>query len=217
VVPDALVGVIVFAASVGPGYLFLRLAERREPRHVRPPLQEAAELVVVGAVATAIAIAVVLTVANWLEFIHPAGIVRNGGNYFIEEPARSLVLLCGVLALSYGGVWVLAVQVIYRGIPGEIGPSDSGWWGVFNRDLPEDHGIYLRVERQDGSAVYGALRGFTVESEDPRELTLAAPVGQGILIEDAVGNVEEIDDQFMILRSEDIDVISGWYQPLLQD
>jgi hypothetical protein len=53
VIPETLVGIIVFTAGVGPGYLFVQLAERYGPRRDRSQLEEAAELLVVGSAATA--------------------------------------------------------------------------------------------------------------------------------------------------------------------
>ena len=97
--PDTLLGLAVFAAAVGPGYVFLRIAERWTPRRDRSTLHEAAELVVVGATTTAIAVLAVLALGEAADKIDASQVVANRSNYLIQEPTRSLALLVAVLLI----------------------------------------------------------------------------------------------------------------------
>lgn len=211
-ITDTLLGLVAFAASAGPGYLFVLLAERREPRHDRSPLQEAAELILVGGIATTIGLLVSLGVWEAAGLIDTGALAGNVGHYLLAHPLRGLIVLLTALILSYGGVWLLAA-VVFEG-SADIRPSDSAWYGAFRRQVPKDYGVLVTVSLRDGRALTGAVGGFTVPPERDREILLTAPRSRPIYMQDADGNVHALSDTFMIIQSSEILYVSGIYEPI---
>jgi hypothetical protein len=64
VIPNTLLGIVVFAAAVGPGFLYVRIAELWRPYRERTPLREAAELVIVGSIASTAGVFVALILGD---------------------------------------------------------------------------------------------------------------------------------------------------------
>jgi uncharacterized protein DUF6338 len=209
VISDTLLGLVAFAATAGPGYLFVRLAERREPRHDRSPLQEAAELILVGGLATAAGLLVSLALWEALGLVHSGTLGDDVGQYLLAHPARSLVVLATALAVSYSAVWVLARLLL--GTAEDIRPSDSAWYAAFRRQAPEGYGVLVTLTMRDGRAFTGALSSFTVPPEKEREILLNAPANRPIYLQDSNG-VHEMTDAFIIIQSSEILFLSGVYE-----
>jgi hypothetical protein len=219
--PETLVGLVVFAAGAGPGYVFIRIAERWTPRQERSALLEAAELVVVGATATAIAVLFVLAIATCTGWIDGNQLIADRFTYAIKEPARSLGALIVVLVISYGGAALIA-YLLYtpHGVPKEdrklIRPNDTVWYGVFSRDLPARHAVWITVEMKDGRLVSGLLRAFPTGDEDRRELALAPPKGGHIeMVNSSTGMRSTLTSDALILTESDIRNIHVRYTPLV--
>jgi hypothetical protein len=214
VIPTTLLGVVVFAASVGPGYLYVALAERYRPPRERSALKEAAELVVVGSIATALGLAVALVAADETDLLDTRKLAADAGSYIVTNPARSSAALLIVLIVSYGSA-ALVSYLIHKGQK-RVYP-DSAWWGAFERDLPEAHGIYATAELADGRAVTGAVRNFTAESVEvsDRELTLHAPADGQLLVRTGTEH-QPLLDTYIILRGDQIKYVSARYLPLVE-
>lgn len=58
--PSSLTGLVLFAAFVLPGYVWMRVEETRRPRPNRSGLTEAADLVFIGLIATSLAAIIVV-------------------------------------------------------------------------------------------------------------------------------------------------------------
>jgi len=217
--PASLFGLVVFAAAVGPGHVFLRIAERWTPRSDRSTLREAAELVVVGATSTAIALLVVVSLGNWTGFLDPEQIVANRTTYIVREPVSSLVVLLLVLALSYGAAAICAYLIytplrVPRSQRKHHRPNDTIWYSALSRDLPDGHAVWATVEMGDRRQISGLLRAFPTHEKDRHDLALAAPIGGQILVEDEKGNSSTLNSDRVILQETDIRSIYVRYQPL---
>jgi hypothetical protein len=149
VLPDTLLGLVVFSAAAGPGYLYVRLSRTREPRFERTTLEEAAEFVVFGALSSGFAILLTLGVGDATGFIDSSAIAKDATRYTVDQPLRVLAALAFVLALSYGAVWLVTTKLLHSG-KATISPGETAWYAAFHRMLPEDHGAYVTVELRDG-------------------------------------------------------------------
>ncbi len=210
--PDTLLGLVVFAAGAGPGYLYVRLSQARQPRYERSTLEEAAEFVVFGALSSGIAVLLALAFGEATNLINTTALAAEPTRYVATEPLRSLFSLVIVVAISYGGVWLLTTKVLHPG-DATISPGETAWYGVFHRMLPKDHGVYATVELRDGRAVAGLVIAYTPEPDDPRELVLSRPVNGKLWMRDTDRKAVELPDTFIVLQGEDIAAVSGRYTP----
>ena len=213
-IPETLAGLVVFAAAAGPGYLFVHLAERYGPRRDRSTLEEAAELLVVGAVATTAAFLVAVGVVG----VDSRAVADDADRYVVAHPFGTLAVMCLTVALSYGSVWLITTQLFYRSHAREIEPGGSMWYAAFKRLVPENHGTFVTVERRDGSALSGLLGSATADESERRELLIIAPENRPIYSRptrdaEPVG----LTDTFVIVRGDDVDVIAGAYHPVSGD
>lgn len=213
--PDTLLGLVVFAAGAGPGYLYVRLSQARQPRYERSTLEEAAEFVVFGALSSGIAVLLALTIGEATNLLDTAKLAEDLTRYVATEPLRSLTSLALVIGISYGGVWVVTTKLLHPGVA-NISPGETAWYGVFHRMLPEEHGVYATVELRDGRAVAGLVIAYTPEPDEPRELVLSRPVDGKLWVRDRDGNAVELPDTFIALQGADIAAISGRYTPKAQ-
>jgi uncharacterized protein DUF6338 len=215
-VPNTLLGVLAFLASAGPGYAYVKIAERWRPPVERTALREAAELVVIGSLATTIGIVIALVVGDVARFLDTVLLAERPGRYLVTEPLRAGAALLIILGVSYGGA-ALAAFLIHKGRR-PIYP-DSAWWGAFERHLPTDHGIYATVELKDGRAITGGVHSFTAEpvAVDNREITLGAPANRRLEVRRR-GEEEPIpiEDHIVLLRGSDIACVSARYLPVAQ-
>ena len=213
--PGTLLGLVVFAAAAGPGYLYVRLSRAREPRYERTSLEEAAEFVVFGALSSGFAILLTLGLAEDIGFLNSGAIRHDALAYTVAEPLRVLASLALVILISYGLVWIIA-KVLLRGGT-EISPGETGWYAAFHRMLPDQHGAYVTVELRDGRAIAGLVVGYTPDNDEPREILLTSPAGGSLwLREEPSGPAHALPDSFIALQSPDILTVSGRYTPLAE-
>ena len=212
-VPSTLVGVIVFVASVGPGYLYVRIIERFRATAERTPLRELAEIVVTGSVATLIGTMSALVVGHATGFLSLRALSVHPGRYLIRHPGDTSLGLLLALSVSYG----LAALVAARG-PGRgarVYP-DSAWYAMFERRAPADHVNVATVELKDGRKLTGIVVAFTAEPTpvDDRELTLGGSVNDRIKFQ-APGSSDSADllDDYIVLRGSEIASVALTYWP----
>lgn len=209
--PATLVGIVFFVAGAGPGYLYVQLAERYGPRRDRSTLEEAAELLVVGSIATGAAFLIAIRIAG----IDAAAVERDAGRYVLEQPLRVLLVLGSTLVLSHVVVWTVTTKIAYRGKPREIQPGGSMWYAAFRSLVPEGHGTLVTIERKDGSALTGLLGSATADESPSREILVIAPENRPIYARASRNSVAQgLSDTFVIIRAEDIDLIAGVYLPV---
>jgi small nuclear ribonucleoprotein (snRNP)-like protein len=211
VIPGTLLGLAAFAASVGPGYLYVRRAELREPRLERTPLREAAELLVIGATLSAFAVLLTIAIGDHWGFIDPARLLNDPVAYVLAEPFNLVAGLALTLAMSYGAAFSLA-ELMYMGKPRDVAPEDTPWIAAFRRDLPKGYGAYVTVGLKDGRTITGALRAVpthgSVASED---VYLTAPEGGQLWVVHPTNGTFPIEDTFVLVRGNEVLFVSGRY------
>jgi hypothetical protein len=211
VIPETILGIIAFAAGVGPGYLFVQLAERYGPRRDRTQLEEAAELLVVGSAATAGSLLLVL----WATSVETGALIDDPARYVLSEPRRALLLFGLTLVLSYFIVWLVTTKAVYRGKPRDIEPGGTMWYAAFRRLVPEGHGTLVTIERKDGSAITGLLGSATADESASREILVIAPENRPIYARATrQAEAHPLRDTFVIVAASDIDLVAGHYLPI---
>ena len=216
-IPGTLAGLLVFAASIGPGYVWVRIEEKRRPRPERTPLLEAAELFFVGATASTVAFLTVLVAGDRLDVLDPDRLAQDGVSYLLREPERGLGSVALALLLAYGGTAIVA-RIRFRNQLPTIQLGGSAWHTILNpsgsvstpRDPRIDRLAYITVGLKSGIAVAGWPYVYTVEPSQSvdRELVLANPIH--VRAADASDFVP-IKDQLVYLNGADIVSISASY------
>jgi hypothetical protein len=209
VIPSTTLGLVVFLAALGPGYLYLRVAEQRTARASRSGLVEAVELVVVGALASTIALLVVVTVADWLHLVDAESLSLDPGRYFHRHGLPVLRMLAVTLAVAYGLAYGGARLNHLRRRP-TIKPGATAWQTAFDFNRPtQDHIVVANVELRDRRLFSGILGGFTVDSDDNREVCLWGPIAVRVGPRNQAQLMD--GDDFIVFREADIVTISGRY------
>jgi hypothetical protein len=210
VIPGTLLGALFLAACLVPGFVFLRVAEQRRGHLARSSLVEAVELAGVGAATSLIAAMVVLGVGRWWGVIKASSLARDPGTYLLLHPFRGLGSVLAMFILSCVAAWIAARAVFVRR-ESVFEPAGTAWGKVMWEDRPTpSHVVLATVELKDGRRVAGVVRSFTAELAANRELALTRPLGAQL---DAGKPMLEIDDDFILLREEQIVSIAGRYIP----
>lgn len=109
--------------------------------------------------------------------------------------------------LAYGGA-LLAAKIVHRREDPEIELAGSLWHRAMRLDLPVGDVSMVTIELKDGRKVVGRLRGFTIESGHNREIALKHPIGA---TSGPNSQPTELDDDFMVIREDEIACVSGRY------
>jgi Family of unknown function (DUF6338) len=214
VVPTTLVGVLVFVASVGPGYVYVKVAERWRPYVERTALREAAEIIVTGSIATSVGVLVALMFGKLLSFLDVTALSNQTGQYVVRHPGHASLGVLVVLVVSYGLAWLVAANMPGRGA--RVYP-DSAWYAMLERRLPAEHAIVATVELRDGRRITGLVRSFTAEQTpvDDREITLGrSEIDSMKVLLPQAEQPTDLGDDFIILRGGDIANLAARYVPL---
>jgi len=207
VIPDSLLGLVLFAASLGPGYVFETVAEKRRPRPARSTLGETIEMAVIGASFSVLAAILVLLLAHETAWIDTKALANETTLYVLQNPLRAPAALATVFVLGYAGAGVTA-RLLYRGKNPRIQPGFVPWHRVFLQDRPnDDSSVFVTVYMRDGSKIAGTLGAYTLEHGDNREIALVAPMAKQL--KEAVA--EPLDEAFVVLREEDVLYMTGHY------
>lgn len=214
-IPATLLGLVLFAASIGPGFIYYRVSEGRKPRHERTPLLEAAELVLVGAVSSTIALLIVLSLGERLYLLDSDALAQQGSDYVLAEPRRTLVSALAVLA--FGSIMAAAIAWIANPAARTIEPG-SVWYRVLNaqRGLEPrtvDTKAFVTAELRDRRIVSRWVYAFTTEEGPPETTALAlhAPLfGRSTA---AQTDRKEIEADVLVLRGDEIVSLAVEYVP----
>jgi hypothetical protein len=203
VIPTTLLGLAVLAAGLGPGYLFVRVEERRRPRIERSQLLEVAELLFIGGLASTTAALAVLSVASHFEWIKTNQLANQGVRYVIRNPGPGLGGFLATLVIAYAGAWA-AARLIYRRDP----PSIYGF-SAWHRVLADEPAIrpYATVGLTSGLAVAGDVSAYTVDDAplERRELVLEGPLK---IREPGETAYREVYDQYLVVNGSEIRTLS---------
>lgn len=206
-IPDSLVGLILFAASVGPGYVFEAVAEKRRPRPTRTTLGETVGMVVIGASFSVLAAIVVLLVSRATSWLDPKALAGEAAHYALQDPLRAPAALATVFVLGYAGA-AIAAHLIYPSKKGHVRPGAVPWHRVFLEDRPsDDSSVFVTVHMRDGKKIAGALAAYTLEQADNREIALVAPMA----MQPKEGDATPLSESFVVVREADVLYVSGHY------
>jgi hypothetical protein len=198
VIPSTVLGLVVLAAALGPGYVFIRVEERRRPRPGRSALLETAELVVIGGLASTVAFAVVGGIAAHTRWLDESKLADSSSKYLLSHASRFALLLLITLALACAVAFLVA-RLLFHRYPATI-KAHSAW----DEYLADQEGVinYATVGLDDGVVVAGDVVGHSVgqRSADERELILMDPEVRGVNDQFLV----RARDQFVILRGDRI-------------
>jgi hypothetical protein len=202
VVPDTVLGLLLFVGAIGPGYVWVRVAEVRRPQQQRSAILEAAELAFVGLLCTGLAALVVLAVADGWDAlgVDLESLAADGGEYLLTEPVRGVGLVLAILALGF--LASLTAAWIHHTEPATILPGYSVWDRLFRVDDASVR-VYAAVELRDRRRFSGYVYVWDVgTSEEDRELALQAP----IMMQAPGGDAVELGDpyHFLSVRREDV-------------
>jgi hypothetical protein len=208
VIPGTLLGALFLASCLVPGFVFVRVAERRQAQTTRSAL-EAVELAGVGAATSLAAAMVVLGLtAQWWGILDSRALADDPGTYLLLHPFRGFGPLLATFALSCLLAW-LAAQAVFIRHESVFEPGGSAWARVLWDDLPSSkHRVLLTVELKDGRRVIGVARSFTFEFADNRELALSRPLAVQLRADKPL---IDSDDDFIVLRENEIESIAGRY------
>ena len=205
-IPETLLGLVLFAAAVGPGYAFTRVREQHEPQRDSSALLEAAELIVIGALITTTVAMIVLAIANECEWINSGDLAADADAYILNHPVRGLGTLLLIFLLSPLAGYGLA-RFIWRGKTPSI-KFGTVWRSVLGRD--KDTKIaWTTVELADGRAFFGQTWDYTMDPDrEIRELALYKPLRQRERGQDTWSS---LPNDALILAATDIRAISVSY------
>lgn len=207
-IPNTPLGLVLFLAALGPGYVYIRIAEQRRPRPDRSGLLEAVELAVIGALASTAALLAVLPIAGLISATSISKLARDPSAYIHANPVTAVGLTAVVLAVACALAYALAT-LVHRKDAANVRPGGTSWYDAFwaNRPGQEDV-VIVTLELRDHRKITGKLRSFTVGLEENREIGLAAPIATqaGPGSSPALGG-----DGFVVVREADVLSVSGHY------
>jgi len=202
VIPNTVLGLVVLAAALGPGYVFVRVEERRRPRPTRSALLETAELVVIGGFASTLAFGFVAAVAAHSGWLDEKALAKNSTQYLLAHASRVTALVVVGLAMSYVATWLFA-RAFFRHRPANI-EAISAW----DRLLRARTGVmpYVTASLDDGLAIAGDVEAYTVGERpaDERELIIANPELRAV----GESTFRKARDHYVILRGDRIQTLA---------
>jgi Family of unknown function (DUF6338) len=207
VIPGTLLGLVALAAALGPGYLYVRRAELHHNRAGQSQLGELVEMVVIGGAASLLAAGIVLGTCHSRGYLDTAQLHNDPSAYLLSEPWRCFAAAVVFYGLAYG-IAYFASRLVHRQTPAAIVPGATGWMQAMRTEVPRDkRAVVVTAELHDGRHLAGVLRSFTSAERENRELLLAAP----LKVRTKAGAAVELEDDFIVVREEQIFALSGRY------
>jgi hypothetical protein len=212
VIPTSLLAVVVFAASIGPGYVWVSVAETRTPRRRRTQLLELAELVIVGGLASTLAFLVVASITSWAGWLDTEALASDGTSYLLRNPTTALGITFAGLGLAYLGAYLIA-RLRYRGKPPIIEHGYSAWHRMLGHEAGRS--AYATVDLRDGTTIAGWVYLCTVDEVPPaeRDLVLMAASKPIKIREPGADTFFDSPDRAVLLNGADVLSVSASYYP----
>ena len=200
----------MFLAALGPGYVYIRVAERRHPRADRSGLLEAVELIVIGACASTAALLATVLTADAFSVLSTSRFATDPAAYFRGHTLPVIGLAAVVLVVAYVFAYGLA-SIVHRKQTASVRPEGTSWYDAFWENRPTANDVVVvTIELRDHRKITGKLRSFTTGLEDSREIGLAAPIA---VKASPSSTAQTIDDRFIVVREADVLTVSGRYVP----
>jgi hypothetical protein len=171
VLPQSLAGLLLLAASICPGYWWIRVLEERKARRDRSQLLEAAELLSIGGLFSSLAFLIALVIVDRTHLIDSAALIRNAHRYTEHHAIRVALALLMTLVGANVTAWLVAKRV-YRG-HSQIVHESALHLAV--SQSPTDSRALVTAVLNDGTAITGWFNACTAEPSSPekQELVLA--------------------------------------------
>lgn len=211
--PSTLLGLLLFLASVSPGYIYLRTYERRSFRDARTGLREVAEIVTVGALATTVASFVMLTVGQLTTAFLPLSGLLEGSRYLREHPWQVIASAGSVLGLSLQGCALVGSKLGGRaGGPTARTTMGTVWGSALRQPVGfGERRPFATIETTNDTHIDGFILSVS-HAIDPaqREIALRAPIGLSL-----PGGVQQrLDAHIVIVPGTMIRTVSvRWMTP----
>jgi hypothetical protein len=173
--PGAPIALFALAALL-PGWIFVRLAERRAPRPERSGLAELVELAAVGFSTVAISVLAVASL-SWTRIpglfnVRLWAILR--GDYLGRHIGSAL--LSAVLVATVSCALAIALFfAIYRFKSKGVRPGSTVWYDALGR-TPAGKRAWVGIHRVDGSLVEGFLWSYSYTDEERSGIALQPPM-----------------------------------------
>ncbi|MFE5939014.1 DUF6338 family protein [Streptomyces sp. NPDC056470] len=172
--PTSFTAVLVFFLFVIPGLAYELSLRRRTPSRAESPFVETARVLLVGALATAVAIGLLAALRELRpgSLPSPSGLMADPGAYVVGHTELSAVgLACHLTAAT--ALALLAAGLVHQDTSGGIG-GDDVWYELLYRQVPQGRRPRLVVALKSGGyRVEGFLHTMNTHPEiDRRELVL---------------------------------------------
>jgi hypothetical protein len=206
VLPSTVLGLLFAVAALGPGFVYVRRAERRTPRAQLSTLGEFVEMLALGAGTTLVALLLCAALNDLVDWVSVSALARDAGTAVADHTIRWLAAAAVVLAVSYGIAFGAAALATMR--KADVHVPSTGWVRAFTDDRPDDEATLVTAELRDGRLITGLVWRYTTQFDEDRELVLRGP-----LVERASrGGVARRSNQtFLVLRERDIVWVEGHY------
>jgi Family of unknown function (DUF6338) len=218
VIPSTLLGLVVLAASIGPGYVWVRVAETRVPRGPRTQLLEVAELIIIGGLASTLSFLRVFSFAGVTTWIDTDALATQGTDYAIRHPGRALSVVLVGLVVAYLGAFAVARWGVYRKYPSIITLGRSAWQTMLGpRGANADRGVYATVDLREGTTIAGWVYQVTTDEVPPaeRDLVLLATRWKPLKIRPPhADRFVDSQDRAIIVNGADVLAISASFYSL---
>ena len=208
-IPSTLLGLLLFLGAVGPGYVYLRVSERRRPHVGRTGVAEAAEFLVTGALASAFAAVLWICLLDATGQLNTEKLAAKPRSYLLEHLTQVSLIFMGVLITAYLAAWG-AARLIHWGEPVSIHHGFNSWYAMISKGRPTASVPYVTVDLHDGTTVSGWPRVFTVEEVplEQRELVLAEP----LLRRSGESDFRRTTDHCVAIHGAEVRTVSVRYQ-----
>jgi hypothetical protein len=199
-VPESVVGLLLLFAALGPGFVWVRVAERRTAQPERSPLLETAQLVSVGGLCSLASAALMLWVASELNVIDVEAVRRQGATYALLNPLRAFVVLAGAAMAALLLAW-MAARLAYRGDEPSLHPGTT-WRQVLGAQ--KDRAAVATLGLRNGRIVQGVVIAYEItEPTQPRDLAIGQPIFD---VSAATGETSRIEGGTLLVSESEI----GW-------
>jgi hypothetical protein len=172
-VPGSVVGLLLLFAALGPGFVWVLVAERRTPQAERTPLLETAQLVAVGGLCSLIGAALVLFLGREFDVIDLAALQRDPSRYLLLHPLRAFAVLAGAAAVALTIAW-LAARFVHRGVhPTQY--AGTTWRQVLGAH--KEQAAVATVGLSSGRIIQGVVLAYEISPPtEPRDIALGQPL-----------------------------------------
>lgn len=170
------------------------------------------ELIIIGATTTLFGVIIVVLIGSLFGWLDLSELLNHPRDYARQEPWRVAVGGIAAILLSF----VIADLVPRWRYPRSKSTDKSSyrqhtiWFDAFEKKRPTEKSVSISLELADGMQVSGILRAFSPTEGDDRELLLEP----AILRRPGLDAVSLPEDQFLVLRENQVRYLVGEYTPL---